>query len=524
MKYEIENGILLTCEADAGESTATIPADVQVIGANAFAGCRKISEVSIPNSVIAIGKEAFASCAMLKSIIIPSSVTAIDQMALYGIEDITIYETMNCDFRAKKWEMMDATHTIPLFGAHSTWVSVSNSPMPDFRQFNVLISVIKEDGSVKYKIPLYCRGEYFNAVFDYIECWKSCGEFDFEKFDSLFANLKKPENKRKIALTRLNWPYLLPNETQKIYAKYLSKYVKEELNIALENNDMHTIDTLLKNELLTAKNIDECLQLAQEKNNADVTALLTEYKEKKIGTTAPKKEPKKVEKKIDSADKPLSLADLKKIWTFKNETNVKGKEYVTITKYKGTDADVVVPDVIGKLPVCVIGEKAFASNLNIKQISLPSSIESIGYQAFFGCTNLEKINVSTNNIISIAEDAFSKCDKLADKNGYVIINDIFCDCFSTKSKSIVIPDGVKYVSFNFQHCPNVASITIPESVNNWGYAAFANCKKLTSLIIKCNPENMYLNLMGSPNVAVSVPAGGKAEEFVKKSGFKFKTL
>lgn len=77
MKFEIENGVLLKCRLNTGESEAVIPEGVTSIGKEAFTECRGLQSISIPESVTSIGEKAFSYCSSLKSISIPESVTQI---------------------------------------------------------------------------------------------------------------------------------------------------------------------------------------------------------------------------------------------------------------------------------------------------------------------------------------------------------------------------------------------------------------------------------------------------------------
>jgi hypothetical protein len=57
--------------------TYTVPASVQVIAAQAFISCTKLTGVVIPDTVTTIGSDAFEGCSSLSSIVIPDRVTEI---------------------------------------------------------------------------------------------------------------------------------------------------------------------------------------------------------------------------------------------------------------------------------------------------------------------------------------------------------------------------------------------------------------------------------------------------------------
>jgi hypothetical protein len=54
-----------------------------------------------------------------------------------------------------------------------------------------------------------------------------------------------------------------------------------------------------------------------------------------------------------------------------------------LRKYKGNDAEVVIPD-----GVTSIGSGVFSECINLTTITIPDSVTSIGDSAFYECTNL----------------------------------------------------------------------------------------------------------------------------------------
>ena len=83
---------------------------------------------------------------------------------------------------------------------------------------------------------------------------------------------------------------------------------------------------------------------------------------------------------------------------------------VTITAYAGDTLDVVIPSTIGGLPVTEIADSAF-ENSGIRSVSIPETVESIGWFAFRGCSSLSRA-VLPANVSTIGYDAFSSCPRL----------------------------------------------------------------------------------------------------------------
>ena len=64
---------------------------------------------------------------------------------------------------------------------------------------------------------------------------------------------------------------------------------------------------------------------------------------------------------------------------------------ISISSYTGSDGVLVLPTTIAGLLVTRIESRAFYLNTNLISITIPQSVESIGYQVFGGCTSLKSV-------------------------------------------------------------------------------------------------------------------------------------
>jgi len=78
-----------TNELVVGCKKTVIPNNVTNIGGSAFSGCSALTSITIPNSVTNIGGSAFSECSALTSITIPNSVTSIGESAFSGCSALT---------------------------------------------------------------------------------------------------------------------------------------------------------------------------------------------------------------------------------------------------------------------------------------------------------------------------------------------------------------------------------------------------------------------------------------------------
>lgn len=68
------------------------------------------------------------------------------------------------------------------------------------------------------------------------------------------------------------------------------------------------------------------------------------------------------------------------------------RDVVVITRYVGTTQNVEIPSTLGGFPVVGIGDFAFLQNHNVTNVTIPSSVTSIGHSAFLSASSLETAN------------------------------------------------------------------------------------------------------------------------------------
>lgn len=146
--------------------------------------------------------------------------------------------------------------------------------------------------------------------------------------------------------------------------------------------------------------------------------------------------------------------------------------------------------------VTYIIEAAFSRNTTLKSITLPESINDIGYRAygqggsaFENCTALESI-VIKGNITTIRVRTFSGCSSLKSITLPESLKTIQYNAFLRCSSliEIVIPDAVTTIDKQvFSQCTSLTTVTIGSSVTTIGNSCFNECKKLAT--ITCKNEN-----------------------------------
>ena len=178
--------------------------------------------------------------------------------------------------------------------------------------------------------------------------------------------------------------------------------------------------------------------------------------------------------------------------------------------------DIVIPETVNGYTVEGIWEFAFDGCTNLKSVTLPSTIKTIGAYAFWGCSITEIIipssvevigdyGLSGNNLKKVILEDGSKTLKVgygrSDGNGYPLfggnalqqleeayvgrrVESQWPDLFHGNEtlKKLTLSDNVLSVPDSYcESCPNLETVVLGKNINNIGNAAFFGCEKLSSI-------------------------------------------
>ena len=128
-----------------------------------------------------------------------------------------------------------------------------------------------------------------------------------------------------------------------------------------------------------------------------------------------------------------------------------------------------------------ISQSAFGSCSSLKEITVPNSVTFLGTYVFKNCTSLEKVTL-LNELTSVPKNSFENCSSLKEITLPETITTIggsaFLGCSSLKS--FEFPVNITEISnYAFKNCSSLEKITIPTTVTTLGTYAFSGCSALT---------------------------------------------
>lgn len=137
-----------------------------------------------------------------------------------------------------------------------------------------------------------------------------------------------------------------------------------------------------------------------------------------------------------------------------------------------------------------IPDYAFGHCEGLVSVNLPEGISRIGKQAFQQCNNLSSINIPST-VVEIGSFTFENCESLktagpieGNYNIKLALKDTIPSYTFDSARyleSVVIPEGITTIKASaFRSCSSLAHVIIPSSVNNVENHVFNGCDQLVS--------------------------------------------
>ena len=375
--------------------TVVLGDGIKKISNSLFYGCASLSDINIPASVTEIDGSAFEGCASLTSIDIPANVTNIVEYAFYGCKNLA---SINVDDKNTTYASVDGV----LYNKEKT--ILIQAP----RKIQGVFTIPSGVTNIASGAFALCEGL---TGLEIPASVTSISEYAFENCTGL-TNVTIPSSVKNI-----DWEAFSGCKNLDLVISNAKENVTVESG-ALDDCKSVTWDLL----------VDESESPLKFKVLTETTAEVTKENCVEGSVTIPSK--------VVIDGKTYSVVSI----AYQAFKNCKGLTNITI-------------------PTSVIKIEGYAfTNSGLTTIELPSSITSIDYGLFSGCSDLVSVKIPSS-VESIGENAFVSCTSLTNLELSSSIKSIGVMAFyNCKNLDLVIDnskDNVEVAVQAFQDCKSV---------------------------------------------------------------------
>ena len=157
------------------------------------------------------------------------------------------------------------------------------------------------------------------------------------------------------------------------------------------------------------------------------------------------------------------------------------KDGTTLTKWVGSQTATVVDLTQNEAlkQITKVGEDAFKGQQNITEITLPSTVKSIGKRAFYGCKDLKNITFAKKANATGRTPLMSRDSTVVEIPTTIeeVGEEAFAQC--TSLYAITLPEGLQTIAKGlFKGCFSLTTVNYPSTVHTIEDEAFYGCENL----------------------------------------------
>ncbi|MCI6354062.1 leucine-rich repeat domain-containing protein [Eubacterium coprostanoligenes] len=420
----------------------TIPEGVTTIGTSAFSNCSSLKTITIPNSVTYIGDSAFYNCSSLTSITIPDGVTVIERETFYNCNSLKIVSIPNSIYGidSQAFYGCDSLETVYFEGYKAKWKKIQiNKGNDSILKANVICKELKDN----------CNGTCNeNISWEYNPSTKTMtfsGNGDLNLFDPYDENTPSPFTWRDVV-------------------------ADDEIENVVVSDSITYVDFVSFDYFNNIKSIE----LGKDVKKINISNQVYYYGFECF----------KFLKNINvSSDNPY-ITSIEGVVYNKNKTMLfcypRGKEE---SEYKILDG------------VKSIEYFSFYKSENLKKIIIPSSVKTIGNEAFSNSGIVDLVIPDSVNLIE--NGAFDNCKNLKTVKVGNGVNRIetFSNCKNLES--IEFGNSIEYIGGAYGE--NLKTVVLPKSLKQIGSNTFENCYNLKDVYYSGNESDWDKIQIGSGN-------------------------
>ncbi len=468
-----------------------IPSGVETIGSNAFEGCSSLTSLTLNEGLKTISQYAFRSCSKISSLSIPSTVTSIGQCAFYGCSSIASEITIPSGVNVISSNAFYGCTSIPSvvisegvgsigFEAFRDCYNMSSVLIPStvasigeyaFYNCSSLKDVVLPEGLtiLKREVFRYCSSLFSLELPSTIE--------DISPYECIPSTLSKLVCKGKtppLGSPSSNIVVFVPEECGEAYDTiWTNSIIVEGKGVSVDVNI--TIPGTFGLEVL--KQVDylrdvNYLKVGGSLNSDDLELLRGSL-------------PNLVE--IDYSD--LNVEDFTSSYA---PSNSKFMSIVLPKSLKAISSGISSPNlrsVVVPEGVTSIGSDVFSSCSMLKDVTLPSTLKSIGRYCFYG-TKIENVELP-EGLTFLGEHAFREIrisEIVIPDSLEILASYVFYGC--SRLTNVVLPNNLREIgSYAFADCPNLKTIDLPETLEIIDDYTFHRCSNLKSIDL---PETLEI--------------------------------
>jgi len=450
------------------------------IAANAFMGCRGLTDIKLPNTVTSIGEYAFAKCDSLKTVELPTSITVIPERAFYyceGLVTVTIAEPV-VTIGSEAFDSCTMLETINFNAKALTTVDSYFSPF-SASGFDIKDKTINIGAGVTV-IPAYLfRGMKIKAV-NFAE-GSVCAVISEGAFvDSTLPHIALPDSVKTIGKSAFGGCFSLEsidlgngvetigNGAFRVCEKLTSISFPDSVisigeNACIECDALRSITFGKGLKTIGQLAFRDCFALEEIIFNA---VAMNDFTANPYLFGATSRTSNGVTVTIGAC--VTRIPD----YIFHNSGN------------SNFDDSKIIKVVFEQRSTCeYIGSYAFADCRDITEFVIPDSVRSLGKNVFSACRGLSSLTIGAG-VEEIGDGLVAGCSALSKVELSEGIRTIgygaFLGCDAIER--IVIPNSVTSIGERaFYECDGLKEITIGAGVKTIGKNAFYNCKMLSKV-------------------------------------------